>query len=75
MLVGASHNEVIVQKQIIDNPKNVETLSKLFNKCVYYSLDVDASVDVMLAAQMCMSLHGVTSDFEMSGTLIDFHSM
>jgi hypothetical protein len=42
-----------VQRQIADTSKDVETkFSEVFNKCVYFSLAVDESTDIMSTAQM-----------------------
>jgi hypothetical protein len=75
-LEGATVNRMIVQKQMVDNSKDVEIqFSKLLKKCVYSSLAVDESENITSSAQMCMFLRGVTSDFEMFEELVDLHSM
>jgi hypothetical protein len=73
---SVSLNWIAVQRQIADISKDVETqFSEVFNKCVYFSLAVDESMDITLATQMCIFACGVTSDFEVFEELADLHSM
>jgi hypothetical protein len=63
-LEAVSLNQITIQRQAADISKHVEThFHKTLNKCVYYSLAVDESLDVTSAAQMCIFAHGITSDF------------
>jgi hypothetical protein len=54
----------------------VETeLSEIFNKCIYCSLTVDDSTDIISNVKICTYAHDITSDFEVFEELVDHHLM
>jgi hypothetical protein len=56
--VQKSLNGMIVQRWLPAISKDVEThLSKIFSKCVIYSLDVDESTDITSTVQMCIFMN------------------
>jgi hypothetical protein len=50
--------------------QNISNFSEILNKCVYYSLAVDESTDII-----GIFSSGVTSDFEVFEELVNLHSM
>jgi hypothetical protein len=71
-----SLNGITVQRRVSDSSEDAEAqLSVIFNKCAYYSLNVQKSMDITSTVHIFVFSRGVTADFEVFEELVDLHSM
>jgi hypothetical protein len=65
-----------VQRLVADISKDDEAqLTEIFNKCVYYSLTVDETTDIVSSTQMCVLARGVTYDSKVFEQPVELQSM